>query len=166
MKIGGIFSSMKISASALSVQRQRMNTVARNLANVNTTRTEAGGPYQREFVVVREKEPIGDFGALIEDMNVRLERTDRLHMDSSRYPGNGNENPGGAEVDEIVQDNAPPKMVYDPTHPDADVDGYVAMPNVNPVTEMVEMISATRAYEANLTAIDSDKRIIKKSLEI
>jgi flagellar basal-body rod protein FlgC len=166
MRIGDIFSSLKINASALSVQRRRMNVVARNLANVNTTRTEEGGPYRRETVVVREKEPQGEFGKMMDNLRVHLNHTNRKHMDSWKYPPAADNDPGGAEVDGILQDENPPKMVYDPQHPDADADGYVAMPNINPVTEMVEIISASRAYEANLTAIDADKKIVKKSLEI
>lgn len=141
-----VFSSMRVSASGLEAQQKRMNTISSNIANAETTRTEEGGPYKR-------KDPI--FAA----------QTDREHfaevLDSAL-----DENVQGVQVTEIHQDQRAPRMVYNPSHPDADANGYVAMPNVNPVEEMANMISAQRSYEANVTAIGSAKAMAQKALEI
>lgn len=164
MRIGGIFSSMNISASALSVQRQKMEVIAKNLANVSTTRTDEGGPYRRETAVIREQKPAGRFETILNRLRMRC--TNYGHRTGS-YSLNANAfEAGGVEVDDIVKDGSSPKIVYDPQHPDADADGYVRMPNINSITEMVNIISATRAYEANLTVINATKNIVKKSLEI
>lgn len=133
-----LFQSFDISASALSAQRLRMDTIANNLANVNTTRTEDGGPYRRHMAIFAERRP-WQSGAL---------------------------GTGGVRVQGIVEDTDPPRRVYDPGHPDADADGYVLMPNVNVVTEMVDMISASRAYEANIAALNAAKAMATKALEI
>ena len=166
MSNGSIFSSFNISSSALSVQRRRMDVIARNLANVSTTRTEEGGPYRREIVTVEENKPKGDFGAIFEKMRLRLKTTRANHFPLPSQRHTDSLQSGGVDVDEIVKDRSAPKMVYDPQHPDANDKGYVAMPNINVITEMVDIIGATRAYEANLTVIDAAKNIVKKSLEI
>lgn len=133
-----LFNSFDISASGLTAQRLRMDTVANNLANVNTTRTERGGPYRRQMVL----------------FEARTDRTQGSHVGA------------GVRVRSIVEDNDPFKLVYDPAHPDADAQGYVHMPNVNVVTEMVDMISASRAYEANVAALNAAKSMAMKALEI
>jgi flagellar basal-body rod protein FlgC len=132
-------SSLGISASGLSAQRRRMDAISNNLANANTTRTPEGGPYRRQEVV---------FTARTEDTDLGVAKTQ------------------GVQEPQIVEDSAPPRMAYEPGHPDADAGGYVRMPNVNIVNEMVDMISATRAYEANVTAIDAAKAMVAKALEI
>ncbi len=132
-------SSLEISASGLSAQRQRMDAIANNIANANTTRTAAGTPYRRQQIA---------FAA----------RADPNTIDSTT--------PMGVEAPQISEDASPPRLVYDPGHPDADPQGYVAMPNVNIVTEMVDMISATRAYEANVTAMNAAKAMSAKALEL
>ena len=141
-----VFSSMRVSASELDAQTKRMNTISSNIANAETTRTEEGGPYRR-------KDPI--FAA----------QTDREHfaevLDSAL-----DENVQGVQVTEVHQDERPPRMVYNPSHPDADANGYVAMPNVNPVEEMANMISAQRSYEANVTALGAAKSMAQKALQI
>jgi flagellar basal-body rod protein FlgC len=118
------------SASALSAQRRRMDVIAQNIANAETTRTPEGGPYRRQQVVFTLDEQ------------------------------------GGVEVSEVVQDPRPPRLVYQPGHPDADAAGYVALPNVNLVEEMVDMISAMRSYEANVTAINAAKAIEQAALDL
>lgn len=138
-------SALDISLSALTAQRMRMDIVAENIANANTTRTEAGGPYRRKVVTFREGEQ--NFSQLLRQME-------------SDYTI------GGVEVDRIEEDTSPFKLVYDPSHPDADVNGYVHMPNVDTLTEMMEMISATRSYEANITALNAMKGMAQKALEI
>lgn len=138
----GLFRSIAISASGLTAERLRMDTIANNLANANTTRTPQGGPYRRQMPIFAERQPTG------------------------RVFGSLDAQPGGVRVVGVVQDEAPLRMVYDPSHPDADPDGMVAYPNVNPVTEMVDLITATRAYEANVTAINAAKDMVLKALEI
>ncbi|MCR4402720.1 MAG: flagellar basal body rod protein FlgC [Firmicutes bacterium] len=150
----GVFSSFRISATGLAAERLRMDVIANNIANVNTTRTEDGGPYRRRQAV---------FQALV----TRFWRTG---FGTSEQRGLGRrvaEAPGrGVAVVGIVEDPSPPRMVYDPGHPDADARGYVAMPNVDPVRELVDMISATRAYEANVTALNAAKTMAMRALEI
>jgi len=131
------FVVFRVSASALEAQRQRMNVIASNMANVHTTRTEEGGPFKRKDVV---------FSTLTLELNpVKLD---------------------GVQVVDIAKDNTPFKMVYDPDHPDADKDGYVAMPNVNIIEEMVNMMMALRAYEASVSAFNISKAMFMKTLEI
>ncbi len=136
-----MFSSFRISGSGLTAERLRMDTIANNLANANTTRTEAGGPYRRQMVVFSAIEPKND-------------------TTTKKTVG------GGVRVVGITEDTQAPRLVYDPQHPDADSAGYVAMPNVNPITEMVDLITATRAYEANITAINAAKSMALKALDI
>lgn len=128
----------KISASALNAQRIRMNTVASNMANVNSTRTEEGGPYRRKDVV-------------FSTMPVKSNPVDGLE---------------GVEVAGIIEDNTPPKMIHDPGHPEANEEGLVAMPNVNIIEEMVNMMMALRTYEANVSAFNMSKGMLMKTLEI
>jgi flagellar basal-body rod protein FlgC len=142
------FSNFEISASGLSAQRLRMDVVANNIANVNTTRGTHGGPYQRERVVF---EPRDDANRFLLPFSV---------AGSENRPGRG------VRVVGLAPDPTPPKMVYDPGHPDANAAGYVAMPNVNIVNEMVDLLSASRAYEANVTAINAAKSMAMKALEI
>ncbi len=140
------FSSMRVSASGLDAQTKRMNTISSNIANSETTQTEEGGPYKRKdavFAAVTDRESFGEILANKMDEEVQ-----------------------GVVVQEVVQDQSPPRMVYNPSHPHANADGYVAMPNVNPVEEMANMISAQRSYEANITALNSAKNMAAKALEI
>jgi flagellar basal-body rod protein FlgC len=145
----GMFDAFDISASALTAERMRMDVTAENLANAQTTRTANGGPYRRKEVVLQEVEQGGGFAGSL-----------RAAM------GAGSGRPGGVEVAGIAEDATPNKMVYDPGHPDADANGYVSMPNVDSVTEMVDLISASRAYEANVTALQSAKTMFSKTLDL
>jgi len=138
--------SIRISASGLSAQRTRMNIISANLANVNTTRTSEGGPYVRRDVVFASRPVEHAFQGILES---------NLARETS-----------GVEVAGIVRDQRPLPTKYDPGHPDADEDGYVKMPNVNTVEEMVNLISATRSYEANIAALGATKSMIIKALEI
>jgi flagellar basal-body rod protein FlgC len=140
---------MDVSASGLTSERLRLDVISNNLANANSTRTPEGGPYVRQLAVVasRPAEP-GRAGSGL------------AAGDPAGLAGNG------VRVLGIVRDPSPPVLKYDPSHPDADASGYVAMPNVNVVTEMVDMITATRAYEANVTALNASKQMILKALEI
>jgi len=127
----------------------RMDVTAENLANAQTTRTTAGGPYRRKEVVLQQVQQGGGFAG-----NLRAAM------------GAGSGRPGGVEVAGIVDDATPSKMVYDPGHPDANAQGYVAMPNVDSVSEMVDLISASRSYEANVTAMQSAKQMFTKTLDL
>lgn len=138
--------SLKTSATGLSAQRLRMNLISSNLANVNTPQAKEGNAYQRKDAVFAAKSQADDF---------RKALADRLH-------------PGltGVEVVAIRDDNRPPILKYDPHHPDANDEGFIALPNINVVEEMVNMISATRSYEANVTAVKSIKDMASAALEI
>lgn len=137
------FSSMDISASALAAERTRMNLISSNLANVNSTRTAEGGPYRRQDAVFSAAPAPGSFGSALGKAEARR-----------------------VEVSQIVSDQNPPRLQYEPTHPDADPQGYVAYPNINVVEEMADMISASRSYEANITAAQAAKSMALKTLEL
>jgi flagellar basal-body rod protein FlgC len=143
----GMFDALEISASGLTAERLRMDVTAENLANAQTTRGADGQPYRRKEVVLAERQGPGSFGAAL-------------------HGAMGAKQAGGVEVAAIAQDQTPLKQVYDPGHPDADADGYVQMPNVDPVAEMVDLISAQRAYEANVTAMQAAKSMFAKTLEL
>ncbi len=141
-----MFSGLDTSASGLTAQRLRMDVISDNIANVNTTRTEEGDPYRRKIPVFRERK--SSFS------NLLRERMDR------------NREGQGVEVARIDEDTSPFKMEHDPDHPDADEEGYVAKPNVNITSEMVDMIGASRAYEANVTALNTSKEMARQALQI
>ncbi len=148
----GLFDSLNVGASGLSAQRLRMDVISNNIANVNTTRTTEGGPFQRSRVVLRP-------------------RNDRLRFISPVLPNKLKPTVGeGVAVVKIEKDNGKPRLVFDPTHPDAikfgDKKGYVQMPNINIVEEMTDMISATRSYEANLSVVKATKEMFNSALII
>ena len=144
-----LFGGLEISASGLTAERLRMDVTAENLANAQTTRGANGQPYRRKEVVLQEAP--GSFGASL----------------SAAMGAQKGTQGGGVQVAGVVQDTATPlKRVYDPGHPDADARGYVTMPNVDTVTEMVDLISASRAYEANVTAMQAAKQMFSRTLEI
>ena len=166
----GLFGSIKISATGLSGMRTKMDTVAKNLANAETTRTEDGTPYRRERVVFRQTlaETLGE-RALPEPQSRaggRLSTTDPRHIASSGGGTSGSRLQGVDMDVETAPDASEFKVIFDPGHPDADAEGYVLMPNVNVVTEMVDMITASRAYEANVSAVQSAKQMFAKALDI
>jgi flagellar basal-body rod protein FlgC len=141
-----IFTTLDIAASGLKAQRTRLNTISANMANAETTSTPEGGPYKKKSVV-------------FETQKFSFSQ----HLDASMAQQGQAE---GVKVARIVEDTDPPQRVYDPSHPDAKEDGYVEMPNVSVLKEMVDMMSATRSYEANTTTIKSAKRMAMKALEI
>jgi flagellar basal-body rod protein FlgC len=153
----GMFDAMEISASGLTAERMRMDVTAQNLANAQTTRGADGQPYRRKEVVLAERQEQGSFGAALTGAMSSTQTTS-----SSGTSGA----PGGVEVAAISEDQTPLKQVYDPSHPDADANGYVQMPNVDTVAEMVDLISAQRAYEANVTAMQAAKQMFSKTLEL
>lgn len=141
----GMFGAINAAASGLAAERLRMDVISNNIANVNTTRTAEGGAYRRQMVTFAPRENETSFAQVL-----------AKHSDSG----------SGVRVVGISKDNSPTRKIYDPAHPDANKDGYVEMPNVNIVTEMVDMITATRAYEANVTALNTAKSMALKALEI
>ena len=146
----GMFSGIDASASGLTAERLRMDVISNNIANANTTRTERGGAYKRRVVVFepRNREP------------KTFEQTLKRSLGVSKQLGEG------VRAVSIIEDNTPGPLVYEPGHPDANADGYVEKPNVSIVNEMVDMITAQRAYEANSTAINAAKAMASKALEI
>lgn len=164
MKVESIFAALNINASGLSAQRKKMDAIASNIANVNTTRTENGEPYRRQIAVM-EAEDVPAFERVLRKSRLQLERTHKAH-----FPFNGNvrvlNNKYQGVKAEIVADPNDFLRVYDPDHPDADEEGYVLKPNINVVSEMVDMISATRSYEANISSIDAVKQMAREALNI
>ena len=150
----GLFDAIDISGSGLSAERLRMDVTAENLANAQTTRSATGGPYRRKEVVLQEVGGPGSFGSALAGA-----------MGATPI-GSASRAPGGVEVSAIAGDPTPDRMVYDPGHPDANAQGYVQMPNVNPVTEMVDLITASRSYEANVTAMQTAKQMFSKTLDL
>lgn len=139
-----VFNSMRINASGLTLERMKLDTISSNIANVNTTRTEEGGPYKRKEVLFQEM------------VKKQYNRTTRRQEVVS----------SGVKVTQILSDGTNLRRVYDPEHPDADPEGYVLMPNVNLLDEMVGLIEAQRTYEANATALKASKGMLNKAIEI
>lgn len=137
---------MDIAASGLTAQRLRLDIISQNMANVNTTRTAEGGPYKRKTVIFEQMQNENSFSSI---------------LNKKKQSG-----VNGVRVARIVEDESQGALVYNPTHPDANAQGYVEMPNVNTVDEMVNMISASRSYEANVTSFNTMKSMFAKALEI
>ena len=141
-----IFTTFDIAASGLKAQTTRLNTISSNLANSETTSTPEGGPYKKKSVVFQTE-------------NLPFKQ----QLDHSlQAKGQGQ----GVKVAKITEDSSPPQRIYDPAHPDAKADGYVEMPNISVLKEMVDMMSATRSYEANITAVQAAKNMALKTLEL
>ena len=143
-----LFGVMGISASGLTAERTRAEVAAGNMANAESTRTAEGGPYRRKEVVVQSEAPSA-FRMLLASANAGTAQVS-----------------GGVAVRAIVLDPAAPIMRYEPTHPDADANGFVAYPNINPVLEMTDLMSASRAYQMNASAVQAAKQMIQQSIEL
>ncbi len=141
-----LLTSLKISSSGLAANRKRMEAISSNIANAQTTRTAEGGPYRRKEVVFGSEPARESFSEILE--------------------GELNEHGQTVQATEVISTDRPPILKYDPNHPDANEEGYVAMPNINVMEEMANMISAQRAYEANITSINTTKAMAIKALEI
>jgi flagellar basal-body rod protein FlgC len=137
---------MRISSSGMTAQRMRMNTISSNIANINTTRSPEGGPYRRKDVVVEAMPDARSFGEIL---------TSQPERDLARV-----------QVTDVISDRKAPLMKFEPNHPDANEEGYVAYPNINLMEEMANMITATRAYEANISAMNATKDMALQALEI
>ena len=144
----GLLATMRASASALTAERLRMDVISNNVANINTTRTETGGPYKR-------LQPI-----------FMPDRPDRTFLTVLRAAFGRLAPPKGVFVSKLKEDTTPTKRVLDPGHPDADAEGFVEYPNVDLVQEMTDMLGATRAYEANVTVMNAAKSMALKALDI
>lgn len=159
-----LFGVMDISASALSSERVRAEVVAANMANAETTRTADGGPYRRQQVVFQQATGNSFADSLLSQGGPLIQRTTTSpildHSVAASVPA------GGVQVAGIVSDPSPALERYDPSHPDADQNGYVAYPDINPLTEMVDLMGATRSYELNATAVQAEKNMVASSLEI
>ena len=142
------FKSINVSATGLTAERLRMDVISKNIANANTTRTASGSPYRRQVTIFREQGVDNTF-------------ENALAVAQGKYVG-GN----GVEVAKVEDDKRPFKKIFNPGHPDADNEGYVLMPNVEVVTEMINLISSTRGYEANVTSLNNSKQMLLKALEI
>src|SRR4051812_24502042 len=151
-RLMGLFDAIDISGSGLSAERLRMDVTAENLANAQTTRGPNGGPYQRKEVVLQTAQPNG-FAS-------------QLAAATGSVSGAAGQTPGGVQAVGIVTDPSAPKRVYNPGHPDANAQGYVLMLNVNPVTEMVDLIASSRSYEANVTALQTAKSLFSKTFDL
>jgi flagellar basal-body rod protein FlgC len=149
-----VWNILRIGASALNAQRLRLDVISNNIANAETTRTVDGEPYQRQDVVFM---PQGSNSSAFLPQFLAAQRSSSVYPDTEM---------GGVQTTAIVTDTTPGPQVYDPTHPDADKDGYVTYPNVNMVVEMTNMLSATRSYEAGLSVVEAAKRMALKALDI
>ncbi len=143
-----LFGVMGISASGLSAERTRAEIVAGNMANAESTHTAEGGPYQRKEVVLQSQSPSS------------------FRMQLAAAGGTSSASPLGVAVSSIVPDTAAPVLRYEPSHPDADENGFVAYPNINPVLEMTDLMGAARAYQMNASAVQAAKQMIQQSIEL
>ena len=164
--MAGLLTAIEVSSKGLSVQRSKMNIVAENIANAETTETKDGTPYKRKMLDVSEDTEKINFSSHLKKAGVRLQQTSSGHM-----PGKLRSVKGTTELSnvdsQVVEDKSGNfKLVHDPSHPDADADGYVKYPDVEIVTEMVDMMAASRAYEANTVAISTAKSMAEKALDI
>ncbi|MEW5766961.1 MAG: flagellar basal body rod protein FlgC [bacterium] len=168
---GRLFTAIDASGSGMTAERLRMDIIANNIANVNSTRTPEGGPYRREQAIFTPRPagwhfpiPFGNILNLVDQL--KANQTDPKHIPFEDEIGSGPYPRRGVRVLAIVKDQSPFRMEYQPGHPDADKRGYVQMPNVNIVHEMTDMISASRAYEANVSAVQSAKNMMMRALQI
>lgn len=161
------FSSYDISGYGMSAQRTRVNTISSNIANAETTRTSEGGPYKRRDVIFMAE----DFKSILQkNMNGINAETDIMKYSDPLDENFLEQKPSrylhSVRIDKIVRDDTEPKMKYEPNHPDANTQGYVAYPNINPVIEMANLVEATRAYQANVSAFESAKALGSSTLSL
>jgi len=162
--MSGFLNSFDISGYGLSAQRARVNVISSNIANAQTTRTEEGGPYRRREIVFKAL----DFNKVYNNQ-LQTNSSDRGYsdpLDEGEFNKKVNPPIMSVLVDKIVRDDKEPLMKFDPGHPDANADGYVAYPNINPVIEMADLIEATRAYQANVAAFQSAKSMAQSAMSL
>jgi len=167
-----LFGLMETSGEAMQAERMRAEVVAANMANAETTRTATGGPYRRQHVVFAADRDDPAFLASMSDASPVSTQGKPFDIAGSpaqaafpAFPGSANAAPG-VHIAQVVEDQSPPLKRYDPGHPDADADGYVSYPDINPLTEMVDLMGATRAYGRNSSAVQAEKGMISVALEI
>ncbi len=156
--------SFDISGYGLSAQRARVNVISSNIANAQTTRTEEGGPYRRKEVVFRAINFDNEYNNALKDETNSAKYQDPL--DEGEFGKLVNPAIMSVVVDKISRDDRAPKMKFEPNHPDADANGYVAYPNINPVIEMADLVEATRSYQANVAAFQSAKEMANNSISL
>ena len=155
-----LFGIMETSGSAMQAERMRAEVVAANMANAETTRTADGGPYKRQMVVFQASKSDPNF------LNAMSSAVSGGGTASTISSLSSSQIAPGVEIAQVVEDPAPPLKRYEPSHPDADADGYVAYPDINPITEMVDLMGATRAYGLNGSAVQAEKGMITAALDI
>ncbi len=167
MKLNGLFQGIDISTTGLSSYRKAMEYISENIANVNTTRTEEGGPYQRQTPVFTERNRYGSFGDILNSITTNMEITNNTHIiERSPELTASDRSVEGVNVRSVRPAQMEYRLVYDPQHPDADGEGYVRYPKINILEEMVALMQVSRSYEANVTAMQAAKAIAKKALEV
>ena len=164
--MAGLLSAIKISSQGLSVQRAKMNTTAENIANAETTKTKEGGPYRRKRVTVEETKEPANFGTVMKQAGQKLHKTNSKHLSGHSIKMKNSIDIPNVSEKEIVDPASNFRLVHDPSHPDADEQGYVKMPDIEIVNEMVDMMAASRAYEANTVAISTAKQMAQDALDI
>lgn len=162
--MSSFLSSFDISGYGLSAQRARVNVISQNIANANTTRTDEGGPYRRKEVVFKAV----DFSSYYNNALAQMTSSSSYEDPLKEAEAGLKVNPAimSVVVDKISQDDREPLMKYDPAHPDADINGYVAYPNINPVVEMTDLVEATRSYQANVAAFESSKNLANSAISL
>ena len=166
MNPDSLLRGLRIPTRGLSAQRIRMDVISQNLANAGTTRTPEGGPYRRQVAEIRPVDGTRaeDFGRHLRQAELSV--ADPLHFPFGIEAPPAGRLPGGVEVAGIIEDPSEGPRIYDPSHPDADLEGYVQMPNVDPTTELVDLMMARRLFEANAAAFESMKGVIRRSIDL
>jgi len=162
--MSNFLNSFDISGYGLSAQRVRVNTISSNIANAQTTRTEEGGPYRRKQVVFKAIDFNQYFNKAVDDTTKSAKYEDPLS--EGQFGQEVNPSIMSVVVDKISRDDSEPKMKFEPNHPDADANGYVAYPNINPVVEMADLVEATRSYQANIAAFESAKNMANSAISL
>jgi flagellar basal-body rod protein FlgC len=164
--MSGLFTIIDVGASGLSAQRTKLNAVAQNIANVETTKTPEGTPYKRRRVTFEEDQQNKRFIDILDSSVTELSRTNVKHMPNTEQSGTDENQIELVSANEEIVDPEAFKMVYDPTHPDADENGYVQMPDIDIISEMVDMMASSRAYEADVSVVQSAKEMAMQALDI
>jgi flagellar basal-body rod protein FlgC len=162
--MSNFLNSFDIAGYGLSAQRVRVNTISSNIANAQTTRTDEGGPYRRKEVVFKAINFNNLYNSMLADKTQSMDYEDPL--DENQLGNKVNPAIMSVKVDKIVRDDSKPLMKYEPNHPDADANGYVAYPNINPVIEMADLVEATRSYQANVAAFQSAKDMANSAISL
>jgi len=164
--MSGVLGVIDVLSGGLSVQRSKMNAVAENMANAETVETPDGGPYRRKRVIVKEEKTQGTFNTVLKRENSRLARTHSGHLKGHTIQPGRKSDIASVSASEVQDTGSGFRLVHDPTHPKADAEGYVQMPDIDVIEEMVDMMAASRAYEANTVAVSTAKKMVKDALDI